>query len=1043
MRTFTLLIALLSLMLPVQAGQEKELSFDRIETGFHQVPSDVRIAVYWYWLANNMSEEGVIHDLEAMKQAGIGRAYIGFIGMDNIPQGPHQLFSESWWKVVHAALKRASELDIEIGIFNGPGWSQSGGPWVKPEESMRYLDASEMRVQGPTVLNCALPEVAEDAEDVKVIAYPAPAKGNYRQEWHISKKENESATLDIDLTTTDTVRTLTCFMQSPIKTSAALYEKENNNYRLLKQIEIDRSNPALNVGFKPYAPVAVALPNISGKQLRLVIDKPGAGELTFSLSSQAVVERYPEKTLAKMFQTPLPMWSDYMWPASPVVNNAQYVIDPDKVTDLTDSFRDGKLNWKVPQGEWIIQRMAMRPTQVTNAPASPEAVGLEVDKMSRTHVRSHFDAFIGEILRRIPKEDRTSFKVVVQDSYETGGQNWTDDMQEVFKKRYGYDPLPYLPALWGTVVGSAEMSDRFLWDLRRLIADRVAYDYVGGLREVCNRHGLTTWLENYGHWGFPGEFLQYGGQSDEVGGEFWSEGTLGDIENRAASSCAHIYGKKRVWAESFTAGGLGFLRYPAMLKARGDRFFTEGINSTLLHVYVQQPWDDRLPGMAAWFGCEFNRNNTWFSQMDLFTGYLRRCNFLLQQGRYVADVAYYIGEDAPKMTGTCNPALPRGYSYDYINSEILLHQAKVRNGKLVLDSGMEYGILVLPQQETMRPEVLKKIAGMVKQGLTIVGVPPTHSPSLANYPEADKQIAQLASRVWSEEGYGKGRVFRPGESLDEVLKALQIPADCRIEGDAPVLFIHRTTKEGEIYFLSNQSNAPVSFNATFRVAGKMPELWNPLTEEMRYLPEYRCSEGLTSVPLQLDGQESAFVIFRKEDGSQSLQGANYPAETTLGTLEGEWEVSFGKGYHAPQHPVTFPTLTDWRESQDPDIKYYSGTAVYTKNFRVEKPSGKQIYLDLGNVAVMAKVYVNGKYAGGVWTAPYRVNITPLLQEGDNSLRIEVVNTWVNRLIGDQKLPEEERLTWTLFSPWNAESELQPSGLLGPVTLKAYGYLPVE
>ena len=206
--------------------------------------------------------------------------------------------------------------------------------------------------------------------------------------------------------------------------------------------------------------------------------------------------------------------------------------------------------------------------------------------MSKKHIEAHFEAFLGEIYRRIPAEDRKCWKVVVEDSYETGGQNFTDGFLEDFKARYGYDPVPFLPVYAGTVVQSEEISDRFLWDMRRLVADKIAYDYVAGLRDVSHKYGLTTWLENYGHWGFPGEFLQYGGQSDEIGGEFWSEGSLGDIENRAASSCGHIYGKNKISAESFTAGGGGYHRYPAMMKQRGDRFFTEGINNTMMHLYI-------------------------------------------------------------------------------------------------------------------------------------------------------------------------------------------------------------------------------------------------------------------------------------------------------------------------------------------------------------------------------------------------------------------------------------------------------------------------
>ena len=313
----------------------------------------------------------------------------------------------------------------------------------------------------------------------------------------------------------------------------------------------------------------------------------------------------------------------------------------------------------------------------------------------------------------------------------------------------GYHPLPFLPAYEGYVVGSEDRSDRFLWDLRRLIADKVAYDYVGGLREVCHKYGLTTWLENYGHWGFPGEFLQYGGQSDEIGGEFWSFGDLGNIENRAASSCGHIYGKQKISAESFTSGGTPFSCYPAMMKQRGDRFFTEGINNTLLHVYISQPSEEREPGMNAWFSSEFNRLNTWYPQMDLFTSYLKRVNYMLQQGLNIADVAYFIGEDAPKMTGIVDPELLKGYQFDYINAEVIERDLFVKDGLLTLPHGTQYRILVLPKLETMRPELLAKIKKLIEDGAVVLGPAPKRSPSGESFPTADRQVEKLAGELWS------------------------------------------------------------------------------------------------------------------------------------------------------------------------------------------------------------------------------------------------------------------------------------------------------
>ena len=1019
-------------------------SFASIEQGFRSIPDSVQTGVYWYWISDNISKEGVERDLEAMKVAGINRAFIGNIGIDGIPYGDHKLLSSEWWEVLHAALKKATELNIEIGIFNSPGWSQSGGPWVKSSQAMRYLASSDTIVAGPGRMQLTLPSVGKDEQDVCVIAYPALDKPVAEKSWAINKKSGQSSSSVLVFDKEATVRTLIYQVNTPFKTTAKLWVKKGGKEELLRQFVIDRSNPALNVGFVPYAPVVISLPETSASQFRLEMSEEGEAAGNVTLTSSPMMERYPEKSLAKMFQTPLPMWDDYLWEKQPAVSDASLMVSPDAIKNVTEFSKNGVLDWEVPEGKWVIRRMAMLPTGVTNSPAAPEATGPEIDKMSKKHVAFHFDAFIGDILKRIPEADRKTFKVVVQDSYETGGQNWTDDMISVFKERYGYDPAPYLPVLEGTVVGNPDISDRFLWDLRRLIADRVSYDYVGGLRDVCHQHGLTTWLENYGHWGFPGEFLQYGGQSDEIAGEFWSEGSLGDIENRAASSCGHIYGKRRVWAESFTSGGPAFGRYPYQMKQRGDRFFTEGINSSLLHVYIHQPFEDREPGLDAWFGNEFNRKNTWFSQMDVFTGYLKRCNFMLQRGDYVADVAYFIGEDAPKMTGICTPELPAGYSFDYINGEVLLQRASVEDGRIVLPSGMKYRLLVLPQLETMRPEILQKIKELLQAGACVIGPAPKYSPSLSDYPAADQKVQALASELWGDQTesvrtIGKGRLFMPATSLQPVLEALNVKPDMRVNSGTPVLFIHRATDEGDIYFISNQSENPVDINPSFRVAGKLPELWNPLTAEIRLLPEFTCADGVTTVPVRLEGFESSFIIFRKKGTPSKTTARNYPVKEVLATVSSPWQVDFEKGKRGPEEAVTFPALQDWTENTDPSIRYFSGKAIYTNRITLDELPQKVLYLDLGKVMVMAKVKINGQYVGGVWTTPYRLPVGDFLRKGENLIEVEVVNNWRNRLIGDASLPEKERGTWTNVNPWNADSPLQSSGLIGPVEIQAYSY----
>ncbi|WP_183567306.1 glycosyl hydrolase [Mucilaginibacter sp. SP1R1] len=1056
---------------PVQRTNES------LYSGFITPPDSIQTSVYWYWISDNISKEGVIKDLESMKKVGINRAFIGNIGTPETAYGKVKLFSVAWWDILHTALKTATKLGIQIGIFNSPGWSQSGGPWVKPEQAMRYMISSSRQIKGPYTFNQKLVKPATQFQDVNVIAYPAPksvdsAIINYNPVISsvpsvsnignlmdgsggtlVDLPANAPLAVDIKTNSPYTARSLTIYpAKRAMRFEGDIEAEIDGSYKTIKHFVVDRSNSELNVGFSPYGPAAVSIPATTSKSFRIVFSKESAnsGIAELKITALPAVENYIEKTLAKMFQTPFPYWKEYQWAPQPVVDDQSYVIDPQKVIDISAYMSaDGSLKWNVPAGNWIIMRNGMTPTQVTNGPASPEGRGLETDKMSKKHIAEHFNAFLGEILRRIPAADRKCFKVTVEDSYETGGQNWTDALIGKFKTSFGYDPTPYIPVMSGNVVGSQDMSDRFLWDMRRFIANEVAYQYVAGLREVSHKNGLTTWLENYGHWGFPGEFLQYGGQSDEIGGEFWSEGDLGNIENRAASSCAHIYGKNKVSAESFTCGGGAYSRYPAMMKQRGDRFFTEGINNTLLHVYIEQPYADKVPGVNAGFSNEFNRLNTWFYDMDMFVTYLKRCNFMLRQGKYIADVAYFIGEDAPKMTGIRDPELPKGYSFDYINAEIINDRATVVNRKLVLPGGMAYKILVLPKLATMRPELLKKIKQLVAQGLTILGPAPTRSPSLQNYGNADQEVRQLTAELWGDineisvkaHQYGKGLVIN-GMDMQQALDLVKVIPDCKFSKDDQALFIHRKLDNGDIYFISNQTDKDIELDATFRIQGKMPELWDAVTGTTRNLPSYKQTANTTEVPLKLSAYQSAFILFRKPGNRSTKPNGhlNFPEGKNKIELNTPWKVTFDTKRWGPAKPVIFDKLTDWSKRPEDSIKYYSGSAVYNNTFNGFKIiKGQHILLDLGMVKALAKVKINGVDVSGVWTAPYQLDITAAVKPGINSIDVKLVNTWVNRLIGDSKLPEGQRNTWTNVNPYTPASTLEASGLTGPVTISTVVY----
>lgn len=1079
---FLIVMILASLESVAQKRSIKNTSSKSIERGFKLVPDSVRPSMYWYWMSDNISVEGVKKDVEAMAKIGIGRAFIGNIGYpkEEVPYGNVKLFSDEWWKVMRTAIATATEKKIDIGLFNSPGWSQSGGPWIKPSQSMRYLAGDEINVTGPLLFSKKLIASKPDFQDVAVLAFPAtsgkaedlynfhplitsdinfrdPQKlldGNILNESYNDSiaKPGATDTINIQVNNIFTARSLLLFPgKKPFKADVELQYNSNGTYLTIKKFEYDRTNAANNVGFISYAPVAVSFRAVTSNLYRLLLSNMSgyAGFAEIKLSGAAYIERYEEKQLAKMFQTPLPLWNEYQWPQQVEPENKALLIDPAKIIDLTKNLAaDGTLHWKVPEGDWVIIRYGMLPTGVKNGPASPEGIGLEIDKINNAAMQHHFDSFVGKIQQRIPLAERTSLKWLVADSYETGSQNWTDGMLPIFQQQYGYNPLPWLPVLSGRVVGTAEQSNRFLWDLRRLIADRVAYQYVAGLREVSHKNGLKIWLENYGHWGYPSEFLKYGGQSDEISGEFWNEGTLGDIECRAASSAAHIYGKNKVSAESFTAAGLGYARYPAGLKKRGDWSFTEGINNSLLHVFISQPYEDRNPGINAGFGTEFNRKNTWFYQGKAFVDYIRRCNFLLQQGKPVNDVAYFIGEDAPKMTGVRNPELPNGLSYDYINAEVLMERATVQDGKLLLPDGMSYRLLVLPQLETMRPEILEKISALVKEGLTVLGPAPLRSPSLQNYPAADDRLKKMVLDIWGNVdgkkitigNYGKGNLLT-GVSMQQALDMLQIIPDVALK-DRYVLYTHRKTTEGDIYFLTNQTDSSISIEPAFRITGKQPEWWDAVDGSTRSLPAFTQTSETIIIPIKLEAYQSGFVFFRNTNDKPVMQNSkeNFPIPSIIKKINTPWKVQFDTAMRGPLQPVVFDKLMDWTKSNNDAIKNYSGTAIYKTTCTISSlPSGNTFYLNVGMVNVMAKIKINGKEVGAAWTAPYRVDITEALKKGSNTIEIEVVNTWVNRLIGDSKLPEAERKTWTNVNIYTPDSKPQPSGLIGPVTIEAVKY----
>lgn len=1038
--------------LPWPTAPALNMSGPELERTFAD-PGDRQLSCYYYILSGNLSPEGVAADFRAMKRQGINRAFIGYHGIDNLSHGNVWLHDSVWYESMRTAMRVAREEGIEVGVFNSPGWSQSGGPWVKPEESQRYLAIVDTVVDvDPGAKDIVLSAPANSLGDFAVLAYPAPAG---RQ---VSAPLNAGVN-EIELPGNFVLRSAVVKYPTEVVGNIAVEAFAGGEWKRLGVFDISRRNMMPEVGYDPLAPVSVSFEPVETGRIRLIATpNPEAGQGSVTFSENPVVASYADKSLAKLFPDPQPYWKEYKWPLQVSQRDTEY-LRSSQVRDITASLRGDRLSLSaLPAGRWTVSRLYLAPVNVVNGPTLPgDGQGLEIDRWNRTVLDNHFDAYIGDLERHIPEADRAPWKVIVADSYERGTQNIGDDFIGYFKEHFGYDPLPYLLSYKGTVVDSPERTDRFLWDMRRCVADRLAKDYIAGLRRKAKETGRTLWLEPYGHWGFPGEFLMYGGYSDEVAGEFWSFGNLGDYENRSSTSVSHTYGKGKTSAESFTVGTVEFTLSPRDFKLRGDRFFAEGINNTLLHVYVSQPDSVNLPGVNTWFGNEFNRKNTWWPQLYQFADYLKRSNLLLQQGNYVADVAYYIGEDVPCMVGTAEPAPPTGVQYDFINAEVIETAMRGNdNHTMTLPHGTTYRLLVLPPSDNMRPEVLRAIARIIREGGVVLGRRPLHSPSLAGYPQSERELTALADSLWGPESgaekcvrkVGKGLLLT-GHTISEAMSIAGFKSDFEWrnadgspavshapvafgfldDGKADIRYAHCAAPGRDIYFVANQTAEPKRIVASFRDArGRQPELWDAIDGTRRLLPEYETSESATTVPLSFAPQQSYFIVFEKKT-SKKLIGSNFPEGKEWLPFADSWTLRLDSpfGESKTVENASAGSLTD---SDDPELKYFSGTMTYRTVVNLPKvPKRKRVRIDLGAVGDMAEVYVNGRLAGGVWTAPYSVDITDGLRKGRNSIEIKVVNTWNNRLIGDAALPAERRRSSYTYRTLAPSSPLQPSGLL--------------
>jgi len=1061
----------------------------------------------------NVTKDGIRKDLEWMHHVGIGGADAIDASIDTPQVVSHRLIymTPEWKDAFRYAISLGAKLGMEMAINSSPGWSETGGPWVTPQEAMKKLVWSRTELDGGKPFHGLLPQPPDNVgpfqnapvsgdikptpktaalrfyRDTIVIAYRRPAvlppvvqvtsnagpldpgplqDGDLTNGPTIAPgSDGTDAWVEVEFSGPATIEGLSLTVTAPrgLGYTPVLEASDDGKAwhhvadmpvasQLQRFVLIHQTMsfaPAtarfFRAVFRPSVPLPVSLrPRAAAPGL----SEPPPGTpppRTYKLNEFVFHAGATVNEFEKKAQFAVPPRDFYAIASTPAFATGT-AIDPAETIVLTDRMKpDGMFDWTPPPGRWVVLRMGYSLTGAENHPATTEATGLEVDKLNAQHVRAYLNHYLDtyEDVTGTKLFGKRGLKALVVDSAEIGMQNWTEDLLGEFKRLRGYDPTPFLPALTGAAVKSPADSDKFLWDFRRTLAELYAKNHYGTIGAVAAERNLVNYgeaLEDHRP-GFGGdmEMRQYAtipmGAMWTYGEEHPSAFTY-EADILGAASVAHIYGRPLVAAESLTSALQPWSNSPRDLKPFIDLEFARGVNRVVIHTSVHQPVD-KPPGLSLFgYGQFFNRLETWAPVAGPWMDYIARCSWLLQQGRYAADIAYFYGEEAPITSLFGNKRVedvPEGYAFDFVDQDALLHQLGVDRGELTTKSGMRYRVLYLGGSSlTMTFATLARIADLVSQGAVVVGRRPHSSPSLADDDAKFQGLADALFGAGGEHAYGQGRVFADG-SLAAALAVLGVTPDIKTT-QPDLLWLHRKLIDGEAYFLSNRSDKPVSVSASFRVASKAPQLWDAVSGRISPA-SYRIRNGRTQVSLNFEAHGSIFVVFRRPATAEVLN-LREPVERVVQSLKGPWMIAFQPGRGAPPK-ITERTLVPWNDSGIPGVKYFSGAGTYTTTFALPKPArAAKLMLDLGDVRELAEVRLNGKPVGTVWTSPFTLDISKAARPGRNVLAVTVVNLWVNRLIGDAQPEAKQKYTFTIIPTYRADAPLRVSGLLGPVVIRS-------
>lgn len=1029
---------------------------------------------FWYWMFGAVTPEGITADLEAMHQVGLGGAYLMPIkGIEQGPQygGKAQQLTPEFWRMIHHSMKEADRLGMKLGMHICDGFALAGGPWMTPKESMQQVVWSDTIINGGNIRNLSLPMppgyegyyediqayvISLDKQPSDNPQKPVITCGNLTS----AKIGNPAKAVNID--DKGVIRSAyPCWIQQEYKESVTCRNIEiilsGNNYQA-HRLKVLASDDGKNFRFvKQLVPARHGwqntdenstheIPETTARYFRFEWTPDGSEAGSEDLDAAKWKPDLKIKEIVLHSAPRIHQWeakAGLIWRVASTTTE----ISPTDCVQAEDMMHlplyQGRLTAKLPKGKWRILRMGHTATGHTNATAGG-GKGLECNKFDAALVKKQFDHWFAEAFRKTdPVLAHRVLKYMHVDSWECGSQNWSDNFPTEFKKRRGYDLMPYLPLLAGIPMENAVRSEQILRDVRTTIGELVTDVFYTVLAECARQYDCQFSAECVAPTMVSDGLMHYQ-KVDLPMGEFWLNSPTHDKPNDMldAISGAHIYGKNIIQAEGFTEIRGVWDEDPAMLKPLLDRNFALGINKLFFHVYTHNPWLDKKPGMTLdGIGLFFQRDQTWWKEGKTFVDYISRCQALLQYGHPVADIAVFTGEEMPRrailperlvsmlpgiygqerveserirlanegqptrvrpvgVTHSANMADPekwvnpmRGYAYDSFNKDALLRLAKAENGRMVLPGGASYKVLVLPSARPMNPDNLPLSA---------------------------------ESQVKVDELRAAGIVVPQLPYTADDFAAFGLERDILVPEN--VAWTHRSGEEMEVYFISNQEEKQRTFMASFRVNGRTPELWNPVTGAI-VLPANWASKGnRTEVELNLDANASVFVVFPKEERASANVGRETTSVETIPFSTKEWKVSFPE----IDRTITRSSLFDWSKEGDEKIKYFSGHATYQSSFQWKGKKEGCVLLRLGKVANLATVRINGVDCGTTWTAPYEIDMTDALREGTNALEIEVVNTWANALRGaDQgKAPFEG--IWTNAKYRMPGDGLLPGGLLGPL-----------